>query len=533
MLKVRDEFVKKTNNSSPALHNESKEMMTSFQPVYKTIKCSMLTAEQQEACAALFSANYGEYSGKDDADKQGRRIKLSPGYYRKMGENPNMYVSLCYNDEQLLGQAFFLKKVLPNGEKCSWVTQLLVHSSYRNRGIATRLLQSAWGFSDYFAWGLATTNAVTVKTLESVTWRKVDPVVIGMHLNEIGQLCDEIAFADKKNIRVDANKSQIFTNFYPEFQKLKHNLTDVYVSRLGTIDNGCEWLAFTFQHQDMVFREDQWNQMLDFSEYQLQDAYSRMDMNAQRWTRHTLHEIDYVERTCCITPDSCILDAGCGQGRHIIELAKRGYNHLTAYDFSTRLLDFARTKAEEQGCLIDFEVKDCRHLRRGATYDCVLCLYDVIGSFRTYEDNISIIKSISGVLKHGGRCVVSVMNMEVTQRQATHKVDDVRKNPQALLKLKASNIMQSTGNIFNPDYYLLDTSSQLIYRKEQFEMDGELSSEYVIADYRFTRNQIVDAFEQNGLRVITADYVKLGAWDSPLSADDDSGKEILLVAEKN
>lgn len=507
-------------------------MRTSYQPTYKTVKCSTLSDGQLKACSALFSANYGEYSGKDNPKKQGQRIKLSAGYYRKMGENPNMYVSLCYNGDKLLGHAFFLKKELSNGEKCSWVTQLVVHYSYRNRGIATRLLQSAWGFSDYFAWGLATTNAVTVKTLESVTWREVDPVMIGKHLTEIGQLCDEIIFADKKNLRVDDTKSQIFTDFYPEFQKLKNSLTEVYVSRLGAIEDGCEWLAFTFQHQDMVFSEHHWDQLLDFSERQLEDAYSRMDMNVQGWTRYTPHEIDFVEKACGIDKDSIILDVGCGQGRHTLELAKRGYKNLTAYDFSPRLLSQARAKAIEAGYDIVFDEKDCRHLRRGAIYDAVFCLYDVIGSFRNYDDNIRIIKSIRGVLKHGGRCVVSVMNMEITERQATHKVDDVRRNPQALLKLEASNIMQSTGYVFNPDYYLLDTSSQLVYRKEQFEMDGELSSEYVIADYRFTRSQIVEAFQENGFKVLSADYVKLGAWDAPLCADDNAGKEILLVAEK-
>lgn len=507
-------------------------MRMNYQPVYKTIKCSALTDGQLEECSALFSVNYGEYSGKDKPEKQGKRIKLPASYYRKMGENPNMYVSLCYNGEQLLGHAFFLKKALPNGEKCSWVTQLVVHYSYRNRGVATRLLQSAWGFSDYFAWGLATTNAVTVKTLESVTWRRVDPVVIGSHLEEIGMLCDEIVFADKKNLRIDDNKSQIFTDFYPEFQKLKNSLTDVYVSRLGAIEDGCEWLAFTFQHQDMVFDEKHWEQMLDFSEHQLQDAYSRMDMDVQGWTKYTPHEIDFVERVCGLNKNSVILDAGCGAGRHTLELAKRGYKNLTAYDFSPRLLRQALAKAAKYGFKINFEEKDCRHLRRGGVFDVVICLYDVIGSFRSYKDNVSIIKSIKGVLKRGGRCVVSVMNMELTERQAIHKVEDVRRNPQALLKLKASNIMQSTGNVFNPEYYLLDTATRLVFRKEQFEMDGDLSSEYVIADYRFTRSQIVEEFEKNGLRVISAEYVKLGAWDQPLAKDDDAGKEILLVAER-
>ena len=221
---------------------------------------------------------------------------------------------------------------------------------------------------------------------------------------------------------------------------------------------------------------------------------------------------------------------GCGQGRHSIELASRGYSHITAYDFSERLIDKARKQA---GYLpITFDVKDCRHLKRGSNYDVVLCLYDVIGSFRSYVDNLDIIKSIYNSLKHGGMCVISVMNMELTAAIATHIVEDVKKNPQELLKLKASHIMQSTGNVFNPDYYLLDNSSCLVYRKEQFEMDGELSSEYVIADYRFTKDQICKILEEMGFSIKLAQYVQAGAWDKPLEATDKRAKEILIVAEK-
>lgn len=505
-------------------------MTNGFKPRFKTIRCSAMTVEQKEACSILYSENYGYYSGKDDASKQGRHIKLSPSYYSRFGESPNMYVSLCYNGDMLLGHAFFLRKELPNGAKCSWVTQLVVHHTYRNRKIATRLLQSAWGFSDYFAWGLATTNAVTVKTLESVTWREVDPDIISRHLDEIGQLCDEIIFTDKNNIRVAKGKSQIFTNFYPEFQRLENDLTEIYVKHLGAIEDGCEWLAFTFQHQDMVYDEKHWNQMLDFSEYQLEDAYSRMEMKTQSWTKHTPHEVDFVATACKLKKDSNILDIGCGIGRHSLELAKRGYTHLTAYDFSPRLIQKAKELAH--GYDIDFEVKDCRHLRRSAHFDAVICLYDVIGSFRTLHDNVSIIKSIGESLKQGGRCVVSVMNMALTERLAIHKVENVKEHPLALLKLKASNIMQRTGNVFNPEYYLVDTSSQLVYRKEQFEMDGELSSEYVLADYRFTREQIVAEFEDNGFTVLLANYVKIGAWNKALGGEEDAAKEILLVAEK-
>ena len=303
-----------------------------------------------------------------------------------------------------------------------------------------------------------------------------------------------------------------------------------HVRRLGAIGDGCEWLAFTFQHQNMVFDEKHWEQMLDFSEYQLEDAYSRMEMDAQAWTKHTSGKIDYVEQMCGLKSSCSILDVGCGQGRHSIELARRGYTAITAYDFSPRLVRKAQEKAGDLP--ITFGVKDCRHLKRTASYDAVICLYDVIGSFRSYTDNLCIIKSIHRVLKRGGRCVLSVMNMELTAHGATHVVEDVKKNPQSLLKLKASRIMQSTGNVFNPDYYLLDKTTQLVYRKEQFEMDGELSAEYVIADYRFTRQQICEILEREGFTIISANFVRAGAWNIPLSATDSKAKEILIVAEK-
>ncbi len=505
-------------------------MNSSFNPVYKTIRCSAMTEEQMEACSKLFSENYGLYSGLDDVSKQGKHIKLPPSYYKKMGENPNMYVSLCYFNDTLLGHAFYLKTELANGKKCSWVTQMLVHHSYRKRKIATRLLQSAWGFSDYHAWGLATTNALTIKTLEAVTWRQVNPVVMYKHIDEIAQLCEEIVYANKDYIRIDSKKSQIFTDFYPEFQHLDNDWQDLYVRKLGKIEDGCEWLAFTFQHQPIEFDEKHWEQMLDFSEYQLEDAYSRMSMDVQSWTKYTPQEIDYIENKCRIDKTKKILDVGCGQGRHSIELAKRGYQHITAYDFSERLLK--KAKEMSKGLKINFEQKDCRHLRAGQNFDAVICLYDVIGSFRSLDDNVCIIKSIYKSLKKGGRCVISVMNMELTQNIAIHKTDNIKKNPQALLQLKASRIMQSSGDVFNPDYFLLDTSSHLIYRKEQFEMDDELSSEYVIADYRFTRSEICDILEECGFRIILAEYVKVGAWETPLEVYNNKAKEILIVAEK-
>lgn len=321
---------------------------------------------------------------------------------------------------------------------CTWVTQLLVHRFYRGRHIATKLLQSAWGFSNYYAWGLATANTVTIKTLEAVTWRQV-------------------------------------------------------------------------------------------SAEQLNEAYSRMDMKNQPWTRHTAKEIDYIEKACGLRGGERVLDVGCGFGRHSIELAKRQYN-VVGVDLSEALITQARANVGDLP--VTFDIRDCRHLSYRGTFDAIICLYDVIGSYRTYEDNENIVKSIYKKLKSGGMAVVSVMNMDLTKSIAIVK-ESIRNNPGILLKLKASNIMQSTGNVFNPDYFILDEDEHLVYRKEQFERDNLLSAEYLVADYRFTKTEIETMFKDNCFSIIDSRYVQAGQWDVPLSATDKNAKEILLVVRKN
>lgn len=307
---------------------------------------------------------------------------------------------------------------------------------------------------------------------------------------------------------------------------------EIYVAKLGKIEKGCEWLAFTFQSQERIFNESQWNEMLNFSAEQLDDAYSRMDMSNHPWTKYAPEEVDYVVDHANLKPGDRVLDLGCGQGRHSIELAHRSKYEVIGVDLSDRLLNTAKKNAKIAGVTVKFLRRDARALSIAGMFDVIICLYDVIGSYRTKGDNISIIGSIYKKLKNGGRCVVSVMNMELTRHIATRKCS-VIENANELTALPASEIMQSSGNIFNPDYFLLDEEAHLVYRKEQFHHDNYLSSEYVLADYRFTRKEIVDAFESIGFKVISAEYVQVGHWNNSLTATDDRAKEILIVAEKS
>src|SRR5207253_11147732 len=84
------------------------------------------------------------------------------------------------------------------------------------------------------------------------------------------------------------------------------------------------------------------------------------------WTRAippvlTLAEADFLEKT--LAPDGLarLLDVPCGNGRHAIELARRGYK-MTGVDLSREFLEAARLQATEAGAAIDFQHGDMRAL---------------------------------------------------------------------------------------------------------------------------------------------------------------------------
>lgn len=497
--------------------------------IYKTKRCGSLTDQEYEQCAALFSGHYGKYSGKGDKPK-GERIKMSASLYKRFyANNDDMYVSLCYHGQELLGQAFFLKTNVKGKGVCSWVTQLVVNFKYRKLGIGSKLLLSAWGFSDYFAWGLATANAITLKTLESATWRKINVDDISKNIDTLKVVMDSIPFADKENIKLSPKQSIVFTDFYPEFESLnKKKELRVYAQRLGKIESGYEWLAFTFASQEMYFDRDKMDKFLDFSEQQLKEAYERMDIAKHPWASGTAQEIDFLESVIGGNHHAEILDLGCGQGRHCIELFIRGYENVSGIDFSEKNIKKAIALSNERNAYPMFSCADVRKLSLGKKYDVVLCLFDVIGSFRSSKDNMRILKTVKRHLRKGGIAVVSVMNMELTEHIAIHKVS-LKENPQEILKLPPSDTMARKGDIFKPEYYLINTDDELVYRKEQFT-DGDLiSAEYLVADKRYKMSEFESMALEVGFEIQVKRYVQAGHFDVPLPPTDSKAKELLFV----
>lgn len=101
----------------------------------------------------------------DSPRRPGEQIKLFPKQFNDFYKGNNFYVTLAYKNRVLIGQAFYLRKKLASGKYVTWIVQLVVSKKHRNQGIAKRIMQSIWGFSDDYAWGLFTPNINTIKVL--------------------------------------------------------------------------------------------------------------------------------------------------------------------------------------------------------------------------------------------------------------------------------------------------------------------------------------------------------------------------------
>jgi 2-polyprenyl-3-methyl-5-hydroxy-6-metoxy-1,4-benzoquinol methylase/GNAT superfamily N-acetyltransferase len=491
-----------------------------------------LTEDELKQCSELFSNHYGTYAAEDPRGRSGRHIKLQSSYYKQRYVRGNYHVALAFDSDIIVGQAFYIREKLDEGIY-TWVLQLVVHKDYRRQGIAGRLLHSIWGFSNDCAWGLATTNPFTIKTLESSTLRHADPKQIKRHEKLVRKICDRIPYIQELTIN-DTN-SKAFTDFYVQTDEVKiDRIPGIGVNwLLGEIKPGEEWTAFTFRDQeyddDFI---DELKRIITYSEDVLKEAYGRMDMESHSWAMHAAEEIDSIESIVGSLCSQTVLDAGCGYGRHSLEIAKRcPTSHVVGIDFSESNIDKA-IKAKGDIDNLEYYAQDLKKGVEGQ-YDLVLCLYDVVGSFPEIEDNVIILKRLYDACKKGGHLVLSVMNMESTLANAKKEnIVDIEKHPEVLFRLPASDTMQNTGDIFDPEYYIVDNIHRIVYRKEQFSEADSLPSEYVIRDRRYTMDEIKSAVKSAGFKIGVTRYVQAGKWDIPLGPLDKRAKEILLVAEK-
>ena len=104
-----------------------------------------------------------------------------------------------------------------------------------------------------------------------------------------------------------------------------------------------------------------------------------------------------------------VLDLACGPGRHSILFARKGFE-VTGIDLSENLLRVAESTARKEKLDIKFIKADLRRVDLTEKFDLVVNLFTSFGYFEKDEDNFSIFRTASNLLRPGGYFVFDFLN---------------------------------------------------------------------------------------------------------------------------
>ncbi|MFW9865229.1 MAG: methyltransferase domain-containing protein [Candidatus Thorarchaeota archaeon] len=137
--------------------------------------------------------------------------------------------------------------------------------------------------------------------------------------------------------------------------------------------------------------------------------YLKTDGDVVEDNKVTRFEIDFFSEIMDFKPGHYILDLCCGQGRHSIELGRRGFENIYGLDRSRFLIKKAKLTAKNEGILCKFLEGDARKLPyKSDFFDYVLILGNSFGYFESINDDMQVLKEVQRVLKPWGKLLIDV-----------------------------------------------------------------------------------------------------------------------------
>jgi D-alanine-D-alanine ligase len=167
---------------------------------------------------------------------------------------------------------------------------------------------------------------------------------------------------------------------------------------------------------------DWWKTMFD-------DVYLQTDARSVCNEEITRREVDFICNTLPIRPTDAILDLCGGQGRHSLELARRGFTGCTVLDYSQVLIERGRDTAAKMVRCVKFVQGDATDTGLPElTFDYVLILGNSLGYLPETADDLRILQEAFRVLRPGGRLLVDVTDGAVVREQfnpnAWHEIEE-------------------------------------------------------------------------------------------------------------
>ena len=125
-----------------------------------------------------------------------------------------------------------------------------------------------------------------------------------------------------------------------------------------------------------------------------------------------LADLPFYKRWIPQNKDARILELCCGTGRLTIPIARDGYD-ISGVDYTSSMLDQAKTKASEAGLEIRFIEADIRTLHLQEKYDLIFIPFNSIHHLYTNEDLFKVFSVVKTHLKDGGLFLFDCFNPNI------------------------------------------------------------------------------------------------------------------------
>lgn len=167
---------------------------------------------------------------------------------------------------------------------------------------------------------------------------------------------------------------------------------------------------------------DWWKTLFD-------EIYLVTDARTVRDEALTRREVDVFCDLVPMGPEVRVLDLCGGQGRHALELARRGHAACTVLDYSPVLLAEGRQSAQRQDLAVTFVQGDARETPlAAATFDVVLILGNSLGYSAEKDADLNILLESRRLLTRGGWLLLDVTDGSAVRQNLTpnawHEIGD-------------------------------------------------------------------------------------------------------------
>jgi len=214
------------------------------------------------------------------------------------------------------------------------------------------------------------------------------------------------------------------------------------------------------------------------------EDYLRFHLRGGEWLEErTLPQCDFVITALDLHPGARVLDLCCGQGRHSVELAKRGFT-VTGLDLSEYLLDLARRRAREAGVAVNFVHRDMRELPWEDEFDAVVNLFTSFGYFDDNTNN-DILRQCCSLVRPKGFFALEIMNRDWLVRNFQPRGFTWYKG---LILLEDRKFDVETSRV----------QATWTFLKQQSEKQFVLEKQVTINTRLWSLHELVETFRKNG-----------------------------------